>query len=212
MNAPHRTDLVLTNLLLAALPRPEYERLAPHLHKVKLTKNSILYDTGEDVHDAYFVQSGVVSLVSITEDGENVEAGIVGSEGMIGIPSILRCRRSPFRAVVQIAGEALSIEARVLQREFKRGGELQDIVLCFTHTLVSQFAQAIVCNRFHTVEKRTLTLAVDGARPRAKRHIQSDTRISLRHARLGAYRCDEGCRNATKREFNPFRSRRDQDT
>jgi CRP-like cAMP-binding protein len=86
MNAPRQPDLVLTNQLLAALPRAEYERLAPHLRKVKLIKNSILYDTGEDVHDAYFVQSGVVSLVSITEDGENVEAGIVGSEGMIGSP------------------------------------------------------------------------------------------------------------------------------
>ncbi len=59
MRAPHQPQPVIANRLLAALPRAEYERLAPHLRKVKLTKNSILYDTGEDVHDAYFVQSGI---------------------------------------------------------------------------------------------------------------------------------------------------------
>lgn len=154
MHAPRQSKVVLTNRLLIALPRAEFERIATHLHTYKLTKGSILYDTSDEVHRAYFVQSGVVSLVATMEDTENVEAGVVGHEGMVGISSILRFRPAPFRAVVQIQGEALSIEARALRHEFKQGGELQEIVFCFTHTLVSQFARTIVCNRFHTIEKR----------------------------------------------------------
>lgn len=154
MRAPHHLDSALNNRLLAALPHAELERLFPHLHQVKLSVNETLYDAGDEVRRAYFIQSGVVSLASITEDEELVEAGMVGYEGMVGIPSILRYRRATFRAVVQMRGEALSLDAGVLRREFKQGGELQEIILCFTHTLVSQFAHSIVCNRFHTIEKR----------------------------------------------------------
>ena len=93
MHAPHQYNFVLANQLLASLPLAAYERLAPHLRQVKLNKNTILYDAGADVQKAYFVQNGLVSLVSITEDSENVEAGIIGCEGLVGIPAILRCRR-----------------------------------------------------------------------------------------------------------------------
>lgn len=206
MNAPHQPHVVHTNQLLAALPRAEYERLVPHLRKFKLAKNSILYDVGEDVKVAYFVQSGVVSLVSVTEDDEHVEAGIVGREGIVGIPGILRCLRSPLRAVVQIAGEAVSIDAQVLRREFKQGGELQDIVLCFTHTIVTQFAQAIVCNRFHTIEKRLsrwLLITHD--------RVQGDT-FHLTHEflsdMLGTARTDVTKAVGTLRDANLIRSSR----
>ena len=107
---------------------------------------------------------------------------------MVGIPGILRYRHAPLRAVVQIPGEAFILEATVLRREFKRGGELQEVVLCFTHTLVSQFARSIVCNRFHTIEKRLsrwLLMTHD--------RVQSDT-FNLTHEfisnMLGAARTD----------------------
>lgn len=206
MRAPHQPNIILVNRLLAALPPAEFERLAPHLRRFKLTKNSILYDAGDDVNNSYFVQSGVVSLVSMTEEGENVEAGIVGYEGMIGIPGILRCRRSPLRALVQIAGEALSIDAQALRREFKRGGELQEVVLCFTHTLVSQFAQAIVCNRFHTVEKRLSRWLL-----MTRDRVQSNT-FHLTHEflslMLGAARTDVTKAAGALQEADLIRSRR----
>lgn len=206
MHAPRQLEIDLTNQLLAALPRDEYERLTPHLRRIRLTKNNILYDAGDDVHKAYFVQSGVVSLVSISEDGENVEAGIVGCEGLVGIPAILRCRRSPFRVVVQIEGEALTIDGRALRREFKRGDELHEIVLCFMHTLVSQFAQAIVCNRFHTVEKRLSRWLL-----MARDRVQSNT-FHLTHEflsyMLGTARTDVTKAVGALHDANLIRSRR----
>jgi CRP-like cAMP-binding protein len=140
--------------LLAALPHTEYERLHPVLEQKRLTKGEVLYDVADAVQSAYFIQSGVVTLLSVTTEGETIEVGMVGSEGMVGIPSLLRRSKAPLRAVVQVSGEALTVSGETLRREFRRGGELQDLVLCFTHTLVTQIAQAVICNHFHTIEER----------------------------------------------------------
>lgn len=144
----------IRNQILTALPRAEYERLMPVLEHKRLAKGDILYDVGDTVRSAYFIQEGVVSFLSVTRDGESIAVGMMGSEGMVGIPSLLRRSKAPLQAVVQIPGEALAVGGDVLRREFKRGGELQDLVLCFTHTLVTQIAQAVLCNHFHTIEER----------------------------------------------------------
>jgi CRP-like cAMP-binding protein len=150
-SSPHYS---VENRLLAALPHAEYERLLPSLEPTHLAKGNVLYNVGDTVRRAYFIQSGVISLLSVTIEGDTIEVGMVGSEGMVGIPSLLRQSRAPLRTVVQIQGEALTIGSNALRREFQRGGELQELVLCFTHTLVVQIAQAVICNRFHTIEER----------------------------------------------------------
>ena len=107
---------------------------------------------------------------------------------------------------MQIAGEALSIDASALRSEFKRGGELQDIILCFTHTLVAQFAQAIVCNRFHTVEKR-LSRWLLMARDRVQINTFPLTHEFLSYM-LGTARTDVTKAVGTLHEANLIRSRR----
>ncbi|MDQ3753261.1 MAG: cyclic nucleotide-binding domain-containing protein [Acidobacteriota bacterium] len=80
---------MLANKLLAALPRAEFDRLALHLEQVNLSKDTILYDAGEVVRHAYFLQSGMISLLSVTDKEDVIEVGAVGYEGMVGIPSVL---------------------------------------------------------------------------------------------------------------------------
>jgi CRP-like cAMP-binding protein len=142
------------NRLLAALPREEYERLSPHLESFHLTPGKILYNAGEAVRHAYFPKSGVVSLLSITEEGRTIEVGMIGNEGMVGIPIILRSDLAPYQVVVQLAGDALRVRGAALRAEFNRGGGLQDLLLRYTHSLLIQVTQAAACNRFHTVQER----------------------------------------------------------
>jgi CRP-like cAMP-binding protein len=142
------------NRLLAALPHEEYERLQPHLQLVHLSKCKPLYEIGDPIPHAYFLNSGMGSLLSFSQSGATVELAMVGNEGMLGIPVILRVQKTPYRIMVQIPGDALRIKAHVIYAEFKRGGELQDLLLSYTHTLLTQFSQSALCNRFHTVEKR----------------------------------------------------------
>jgi len=143
----------IKNRLLAALSRTEFERLAPHLEQVNLP-NGTLFDAGDVVGHAYFLQSGIISLLSVTSKDQVIEVGMIGYEGIVGIPSVLRNRRAPLRALVQIPITALKIPADELRREFKRGGELQELILCHTHSLATQIGQVVACNHYHAVEQR----------------------------------------------------------
>ena len=147
-------DTALENRLLAALPRLEYERLFPYFELVRLTPGRILYDVGDTVYHAYFPKGGMISLLSITQDGRTVEVGMVGNEGMTGLPTILRCNVAPYRVMVQFEGNALRIRADALKTEISRSRQLQEILLCYTHALLIQIAHSAACNRFHTVEAR----------------------------------------------------------
>ncbi len=142
------------NSLLSALPREEYERLSPHMELVSLKPGRVLYHAGDAVGHAYFPKGGMLSLLSTTEGGRTIEVAMIGSEGMAGVPIILRCEAAPYQVMVQLAGNALRIRAGVLRAEFDRGGRLQHLLLRYTHALLTQVAQSAACNRFHTVEER----------------------------------------------------------
>jgi CRP-like cAMP-binding protein len=142
------------NRLLAALPHEEYQRLQPRLEFVHLSKRRTLYEAGDLIPHAYFLNNGMGSLLGLTQGGATVEIAMVGNEGMLCLPLVLRARSTSYRIMVQIPGDALRIKADVIRAEFKRGGRLQDLLLGYTHALITQISQSAVCNRFHTMEKR----------------------------------------------------------
>lgn len=144
----------LENRLLAALPSVEYAQLLPALKPVRLVQGTVLYEAGDTVRRAYFLMDGMASLLSITEDGATVEIGMIGDEGMVGIPLILGFNKTPYRVMMQMTANGLELNADTLKREFDRGDTLHDLLLRYTHALLCQIAQSAVCNRFHTVEKR----------------------------------------------------------
>lgn len=142
------------NRILSSLPGGDFERLAPHLEPVRLNSGRILYNAGDTIRHVFFPESGMASLVSVTEDGRTVEVGMIGNEGMVGVPVVLRIGTTPYQVTVQLAGVAVRVKASVLKAEFDRGGKLQDLLLRYTHTVLTQIAQSAACNRFHTVEER----------------------------------------------------------
>lgn len=142
------------NRLLAALPREELERILPSLELVHLEKSVILSVGGDAVEYAYFPNSGMVSLLSTTESGSTIEVAMVGYEGIVGIPPLLRMSTTPYESMIQITSDALKVRSAVLVKEFDRGGILQRLILRYTHVLIAQISQSAVCNRFHTVDKR----------------------------------------------------------
>jgi CRP-like cAMP-binding protein len=142
------------NRILALLPHAEYEGLLPDLELVHLSKRKILYHQGDKIHSAYFPLNGVISLLATTTDGEAVEVALQGSEGMIGLPILLRIGISPYQIQVQIQGVAAKISANALKKEFLKGGHFQDLMLKHMHALLTHISQSVVCNRFHTLEAR----------------------------------------------------------
>jgi CRP-like cAMP-binding protein len=142
------------NRLLAALPRAEYERLAPYLERLHLPRGKVLFEAGDHIRHAHFPMNGVISLLGMTEDGETVDVAVVGTEGMLGIPIILRVGIALHRSVVHIPADAVRIRSDVLEMEFSRNGKLQELLLRFTHSLLAQVSQSAICNRFHAVDAR----------------------------------------------------------
>lgn len=144
----------LGNRLLAALPTDDYERLQPHLKLMTLPLRYVVYEAGDPITDVYFPRHAVISLVATLEDGSTMESGLIGREGMAGMPVLLGGTTKAHRAFVQIAGDAWRLKATVLRTEFDRGGALQKLLLRYFQALFTQVAQAGVCNRFHTTEER----------------------------------------------------------
>jgi CRP-like cAMP-binding protein len=144
----------VTNRILAALPRKEQDRLLPHLELVTLEQGQVLHEAGGPIRYAYFPETGLISLLSIAEEGAIIEVGLLGNEGAIGIPIFLRSGPMPYRAVVQAAGTARRMKAERLKAEFDQCGPLHDLLHRYLHLQLIQLSQAGVCNRFHTVVQR----------------------------------------------------------
>ncbi|HEY9285439.1 MAG TPA: Crp/Fnr family transcriptional regulator [Pyrinomonadaceae bacterium] len=141
------------NRLLAALPRDEYERLAPRLEPVRLELSETLFRPGESLGYVFFPTTAVISLLTDLEDGGGLEVGVVGREGVAGVSAVLGAEESKV-ATAQQAGAALRARADDLREEFTRGGALQPLLLRYVHALMSQISQSVVCNVRHRIEAR----------------------------------------------------------
>ena len=142
------------NSLLAVLPRKAYEFLLPHLELVTLKFGDVLYRPRERFQHVYFPMDCLVSLLTEVEGHLALEVGMVGREGMLGIPLALGVRESPVRALVQGTGTALRMHAARFLREIRHNLPLQRAVLRYTYDLMVQVTQTAACNRFHDVEAR----------------------------------------------------------
>jgi CRP-like cAMP-binding protein len=142
------------NRLLAMLPQGEYERILPHLEHVSFSLGEVVYESGGLMAHVYFPTTAIVSLLYVMENGSSAEMGVAGNDGLVGIALFMGGETTPNRAVVQSAGEAVRMKAKVMQDEFKRGGEFQRLLLRYTQALITQMSQTAVCNRHHTVEQQ----------------------------------------------------------
>ena len=142
------------NHLLAALPRKDYQKLLPVLEPVKLAFGEILYESHAQIRHVYFPNDCFVSMLTTVDAGRAAEVGLIGSEGMIGIPMALGVAVSPFRAVVQGGGTAMRLKTVDFRRNFSESAALKREVFLFTHLLMIQIAQTAACNRFHVVTQR----------------------------------------------------------
>jgi CRP-like cAMP-binding protein len=160
-------QFISPNELLTALPPVIYERLAPRLQRVRLKVGSILFDVGATIDYTWFIASGIVSLLGVTEDGAFVEVTVAGRDSAIGFPGILSKSGTTIRAQAPIAGAAIRVGASALQASIKQESEIYVPLLDHTHTLSKQIAQALVCSQFQITDQRLarwLLLARDRTR------------------------------------------------
>ena len=147
-------QVAVPNRILGALPRKEYQKLLPILEPVKLAFGEILYEAHGQIRHVYFPNDCFVSMLTTVDAGQAAEVGLIGSEGMIGVPMALGVAVSPFRAVVQGGGTAMRLKTGDFRHSFSKSAALKREVFLFTHLLMIQIAQTAACNRFHVVIQR----------------------------------------------------------
>lgn len=154
--AEHKAALELPkrNSMLAALPSAEYRRLLPALEPVRLELGDVLHETGAPIRHVYFPVDCVVGLLTEIDSQRAVATGLVGHEGMVGIPLALEVGVSSVRAVVQVAGTALRMSAARFTNEFQRGLELQRRLYHYAHVKLTQARHIAACIASHRLEQR----------------------------------------------------------
>lgn len=148
-----KTD-VPTNRLLAALPRSEQTLIHPRLERVPLVFGENVYRPGEPIRDVYFPEIGIVSLLSSVDDNCTIEVGIVGDEGMVGVPVFLGVRDASSTAVVQGAGSAFKMAIGDFSKSSADAPAFQRLLLRYLHSLFTQISQSAACNQFHRIDER----------------------------------------------------------
>lgn len=144
------------NLLLAALPREDYDRLAPSLEVVPLKLKEILHKPGEPLQHVYFPGGGgFCSVLTVLQDGGMVEVATIGREGVVGVSAVLDGGRVPSCSMVQAEMETCyRMTADALRRETYRHGALYDLLTHYSQALMGVVMQSTACNAVHSVEQR----------------------------------------------------------
>lgn len=152
------------NHLLRALSVDAQNRLFPHLEHVSLPLGKSVYESGDAMRHVYFPTDSIVSLLYVMENGSSAEISVVGNEGVIGVALFMGGESTPSRAIVQSAGNAYRLAGQRLKDEFNRHGEMLQLLLRYTQSLLTQMAQTAVCNRHHSIDQqlcRWLLLSLD---------------------------------------------------
>jgi CRP-like cAMP-binding protein len=144
----------VANRVLASIPPKQYQRLRAQLEPVTLKFGQVLYQPGKAIRHVYFPVDCLISLLTAVDKRRTLEVGMVGNEGMAGMPFILGMGVSGVRAIVQGAGNALRMDSARFRIEFDRNLPLQQALYRYTYALMAQISQTAACNRFHETEAR----------------------------------------------------------
>lgn len=144
----------LQNSLLEALPPDDYALLAPHVMQVELERGRLLYDPGDSIDHAYFPHDGMISLMTLMENGAAIESSTIGPEGALGLGAAVSPRLSLSRALVQTPLRAARVTAERLHEAWERSAALRDLVDRHTEALYGHAIQSVACNALHSVEAR----------------------------------------------------------
>jgi CRP-like cAMP-binding protein len=142
------------NRLLASMSATDFGRLRPHLKPVILKYKQSLYEAGQPIEFVYFLEAGVASNVNVMENGDAAEIGVVGNEGLIGLPVVIGDVQGPTAMYMQVAGRGLRMKAEVLWAQIEKSTSLRLRLLHYAHAYLNLVGQSAACAHFHDLQQR----------------------------------------------------------
>jgi CRP-like cAMP-binding protein len=141
------------NKLLRTLTPEDFGRLAPHLEPIRLDLRDILFEAGQPIAHVVFPEQGNASLLADTEEGR-FEVGVIGPEGLVGVPVVLGLETSPHTALVQGAGTGLRMPPERLRRALDESTSFRRVMLRFVHAFMTQITETAHANAGFPIEAR----------------------------------------------------------
>ena len=142
------------NGLLATLSPEDVERFFSDLEPVSFSIGNVIYEVGAPLEDVYFIEQGVASVLTNLTNGSVIEVGMIGREGMVGVPVLLGDQTSVQRVIVQVPGTALRMKAAPCKTAFDESAAVRSVLLRFTAAILNMSAQTAACNRAHSMKQR----------------------------------------------------------
>jgi len=142
------------NRLLACLSAEDQALIASQLAQIDLERGRLLYDPGDRIDHVYFPHDGVISLMTLMENGAAIESATIGCEGALGLMAAVAPRQSLSRAIVQTPTRAARIRAEHLREAWEKSPRIRDLVDRHNEALYGHAIQSVACNALHSVEAR----------------------------------------------------------
>jgi CRP-like cAMP-binding protein len=152
-----RTHVMLStqqNRLLAAISQADSSKFFSSLEPIALPLRQIIYEVGAPLDHVYFVNEGVASVITRMTNGESIEAGMIGSEGVVGLPALLGRETSGQHVIVQAPLAALRMDAADCKMAFDQSAAVRQVLLRYAATLLDIASQTAACNRLHSLKER----------------------------------------------------------
>lgn len=151
---PPQNEFAPRSCVLASLPAEDLRSLRPHLEAAALPRRQILLEAGAALTHAYFVETGVVALVTVFRSGTAAVSAVVGREGVIGIGALLGGEVEGGRYVVHVPGSALIMDASRFGAALRQLPRLRTACEAYASALLGQVLQNAACHSTHTVAER----------------------------------------------------------
>jgi CRP-like cAMP-binding protein len=142
-----------TNRILARLSAADFALLEPHLKSIDLPVRKVLEKRGRPIKAVYFPESGFASVVANGGD-RPIEVGLIGLEGMTGLPVILGNDRNSNEVFMQVAGQGQCLAAKDLREAIDKSDSLHRSLLRYAHVFLEQTTRTAVANGRSKIEER----------------------------------------------------------
>lgn len=148
------TQTTTKNILLRTLSAGDFALLQPHLETIELAKGEVLIVPGEPITHVHFPEGGLGSTVAVSPEGQRIEAGMFGREGMSALPLVLGADRSPNETFIQIEGCAQRLRARAFREALDKSATLAALFLRYAQAMSVQAAHTTLSNAVHDLPER----------------------------------------------------------
>ena len=121
---------------------------------MRLKVHHLLHEPGDALKSVYFCNSGMISILSVFPDGKSVEVGLVGKEGVVGLPLLAGFHTAATRAISQIDATAFRVDGEALMGFLAKSPILERSLQQYSQVFTMEITQIAACNRLHEVEER----------------------------------------------------------